>query len=127
MSTVAQKSIRAIRYYKEYPDLSQEDVGKRFGVSRIDISLAKRLEAAVGSEVIDDFYRTGYLQAGGKKYTNIRTLLNFMKKNKAERSKVDEFSDLTELGKDTLNKIHELAALGKSHDLLAVFNTVKSH
>ena len=105
---VAQKAIRAYRWYQENADTAtREEAGIKFAIDRKEVGRVEKLEARVGSDMIDRLYKDGKVFIGGKRYSTLRTIIKALDATFREEEDVEPMSDLLKQGFDVIQALYD--------------------
>ena len=111
---VAQKAIRALKYIDNTPGVSQQDAAVKFAVNRARISEAKKLLAMAGSDIMDKFYRNGYLILGNIRYTQLSQIIKYLSVDDEEQKDREPLSD------NVKALIEQLHIMSKADDIAGI-------
>lgn len=120
---VAQKSIRAFHWMNDNTGSTQQEAAIKFGINQARVSETKKLYDFVGSKTIDKLYNQGYLIYGGKKYTVIAKILQYLNTN--EQEQIDR-EPTTKQTKNMIDNLYEMFRAGDIAGIAIIESTAKS-
>ena len=114
--TTAQKAIQAYWYMNNHEDCTQEYVATKFGISRSEVSRAKKIEQMLGSDILKELFERGKTFIGGKQYGTLQKIIKAVELSKKAKQEI-EYDDMSETAKAAIEAINNLAAQNKTLEL----------